>query len=699
MSSEQQGTMISALDQWLARGWIRPLDYAFSSMIEDLCREQGEPPSPLLQFLAALTSHQVGRGHVYIDLEQLINDAEMTVALPPEEQGIDVESDESASPALNPAHLLAKTTLEDCREALEQSSASGDGSCATPLVLEGSRLYLRRFWRYQQQISAGIEQRLTLPSALADETSVEADTLRQALAVLFEQSDEPDFQKIACALAARSRFSVITGGPGTGKTTTVVKLLAALQAVASETGEGRKNRIRLAAPTGKAAARLNESIGSAVESLPVMDLPGDLVTDDIPTKVTTLHRLLGSRPGSRKFRHDSENLLPVDILVIDEASMVDVDLMSSVIDALPESTQLILLGDKDQLASVDAGAILGELCSRAKKAHYTPSTSKWLKSITGYQIPNSLTDPEGNQLDQAVCMLRKSYRFDEHSGIGTLANAVNENRLTETLLEQCRNQVFDDVVLLDSHQGTNGTQASKERQNILRHHAINGSPEAFRNKGEGREVNGKSIAPPVGYKHYLSILNNHSLNADSPIVAWDDLGREILEAFGQFQILCALRKGPWGVEGINQLVEGQLQGEKLIRKTEDWYAGRPVLMTGNDYNLGLMNGDVGIAISVPWDKDERGETRNTLRIAFPASDGTNGIRWISPSRLGQLETVYAMTVHKSQGSEFGHCCLVLPERVGAVMTSELVYTGITRARNWLSLVGSDQSLKWLYQTI
>ncbi len=198
-----------------------------------------------------------------------------------------------------------------------------------------------------------------------------------------------DYQKLACALAARNRFAVITGGPGTGKTTTVVNLLAALQAVAggeSPERAGRKYRIRLAAPTGKAAARLNESIGGAVSKLPLADLPGSVKLEDIPTKVTTLHRLLGSRPDTRQFRHHRDNPLLVDILVIDEASMVDVDLMASVFDALPASAQLILLGDKDQLASVDAGAVLGgELCQRALDAHYTPDTARWLAAITGAQ--------------------------------------------------------------------------------------------------------------------------------------------------------------------------------------------------------------------------------------------------------------------------------------------------------------------------
>jgi len=558
-------------------------------------------------------------------------------------------------------------------------------------VLNETRLYLRRFWRYEQRIADGIMQRLALPSALADPESGPAQTLTRALGQLFQSSEPVDYQKLACALAARNRFAVITGGPGTGKTTTVVNLLAAVQAVAGESLEraGRKYRIRLAAPTGKAAARLNESIGGAVSRLPLAELPGNVDLTDIPTRVTTLHRLLGSRPDTRKFRHNRDNPLLVDILVIDEASMVDVDLMASVFDALPVNAQLILLGDKDQLASVDAGAVLGELCQRALKAHYTPETARWLAAMTGSQIPQSLVDETGQPMDQAVAMLRKSYRFQEDSGIRAFAEAVNTNALDSVMLRLIREAAFDDVILLNSQPGKPDPEDTLDR--VCRH-AITGSPEAFRNAGQGREVNGKRLPPPVGYRHYLERLQNHGLNENSPREDWDAMAAQLLEAFSDFQVLCALRKGPWGVEGLNDRIARQLLAEKLIPRAEGWYPGRPVLITGNDYNLGLMNGDIGITVSVPWDRTEAGEPRYTLRVAFPSSETPGGIRWISPSRLQQLETVYAMTVHKSQGSEFNHTCLVLPDRLSPVLTRELIYTGITRARNWFSLITGNQDV-------
>ena len=680
---------------WLEQAWIRPLDREFARLIRTLTEEQGEPPSPLLMLLTALASHQVGRGHVCIDLANLLGDVSRTLSLPPEE-AIPPTPSEHAQAVPQPAQLLAQVTLDQCRQVLADSVAASDGSHATPLVLDGDRLYLRRFWRYEQGIADGIWQRLAQPSALADPAATESLTLQSALATLFPSAppssvlpgDEVDYQKLACALAARNRFAVVTGGPGTGKTTTVVKLLAALQAIAGASPErqGRKYRIRLAAPTGKAAARLNESIGGAVSKLPLGDLPGHVQAEDIPTRVTTLHRLLGSRPDSRQFRHHRDNPLLVDILVIDEASMVDVDLMASVMDALPARAHLILLGDKDQLASVDAGAVLGELCQRAEQAFYTQATVDWLATMTGAAVPAHLHSDQGRPMDQAVAMLRKSYRFGEASGIGALARAVNNNDLDDDLLARTGAGHFEDVALL-----TAGPTPNDTRERICRH-AVTGSPDAFHNHGEGRTINDNAIAPPTGYRRYLTLLNGHGLDASSPRSDWDRLAHQVLTAFGDFQILCALRRGPWGVEGLNEQIAQRLLSEQLIPRAEGWYAGRPVLVTGNDYNLGLMNGDIGITFSLPWDQDDNGGPRPTLRVAFPANDGTEAIRWISPSRLQQLETVYAMTVHKSQGSEFTHTCLVLPDRPSPVLTRELVYTGITRARHWFSLVAGDEAV-------
>jgi exodeoxyribonuclease V alpha subunit len=736
LALQHTDALLEQLDAWQQAGWIRPLDVRFAQLIRDLSDEQGNTPAPLVLLLAALVSHQVGRGHVCVDLATLMADATTTLSLPPEEPTA-VSSQNKANPSSSatapianstntnlgqtrPSDLLAQVSVQECLSALNDALAVSDGSHTTPLVLSGTRLYLRRFWRYEQYIAAGIQQRLAQPSPLTDPLSPAAVTLSQALDVLFKpqgslnsqsalNSQNPqssvDYQKLACALAARNRFAVITGGPGTGKTTTVVNLLAALQSVAGESPEreggggkkGRKYRIRLAAPTGKAAARLNQSIGGAVSRLPLAQLPGQVALADIPTKVTTLHRLLGSRPNTRKFRHNRDNPLLVDILVIDEASMVDLDMMASVFDALPANAQLILLGDKDQLASVDAGAVLGELCQRAPDGHYLPATVQWLKAITGTDIPAVLQDSNGQHLDQAVAMLRKSYRFAEGSGIRHLAEAVNTNTLDADTLQQARNATFEDVVWLN---GRSKKPSLESTQALICGHSASGSRQAFSNNAEGRrDVNGQPLPPPVGYRHYLTLMQDHNLDSNSTTGQWDQLAKSVLQAFSDFQILCALRRGPWGVEGLNDLIAHHLLAQRLIPRAEGWYTGRPVLVTGNDYNLGLMNGDVGITFSVTSGMDavtdrqsDDEKTQTVLRVAFPTSDGSGDIRWISPSRLQQLETVYAMTVHKSQGSEFNHTCLILPDRLSPVLTRELIYTGITRAKNWFSLITGDASV-------
>ena len=679
---------LALLDDWVERDWIRALDHAFAAFVCKIVDEQGEQPSAMLALLAAMASHQVGRGHVCLDVRHLCQATEPTLVLPPEGVGsLPAES-------LRPSDLFADISPDELVSHLGQSCAVGNGELATPLVLDGSRLYLRRFWRYEQAIASGIRKRLETHAEMTD-----TNLLARALDTLFGTSQEPDYQKLACALAARNRFSVITGGPGTGKTTTVVNLLAALQSVACESA-GTDDaspylRIRLSAPTGKAAARLSESIGGAVDRLPLEKLPGRPDKSAIPTQVTTLHRLLGSRPGSRSFRHNEDNPLPLDILVIDEASMVDVDLMASVFAALPDKARLIMLGDKDQLASVDAGAVLGELCQRADHAHYLPATAQWLESVAGCQLPPERVDADGLPLDQAVAMLRKSYRFDKHSGIGVLASATNAGRLDKQLIAQCREQNFEDVAWLVPEGGSARPGINEPGVALLADHALTGSPERFRNSGAGRLVNDRPVDPPVGYGHYLGIIRDHkptSGHETDEREPWDAWATDVLTAFNHFKVLCALRQGPFGVEGLNREIAERLRRDGLIDRTEGWYEGRPVLITGNDYNLGLMNGDIGVTLSVPWDRNDAGEPVDTLRVAFPSSDGSGTIRWISPSRLQSLETVYAMTVHKSQGSEFTHACLVIPDRLTPVLTRELVYTGITRARHWLSLVVSQEGV-------
>lgn len=709
--------LFALLDRWVERGWLRALDRALAGFLQ---REVNDA-SPLLLLAAALASHQLGRGHVCLDLAQTLAAPDLALSLPP-------EGDDLSDPPPLPSEVLARLDLPTWQAALDHPllvagghAPSHDSSAAqnpgnTPLVRaerEGSvRLYLRRYWQYEQDIRGLIGSWLTAPDTEAD-----AATLARALASLFPESPELDWQQAACALASRSRFAVITGGPGTGKTTTVVKLLALLQALAlgeapkAGASPPRPLRIRLAAPTGKAAARLNESIAKQVQGLSLVELASavgqqgvDISTlrDSIPTEVTTLHRLLGSRPDTRHFRHHAGNPLALDALVIDEASMVDIEMMAAVLTALPPRARLILLGDKDQLASVEAGAVLGDLCQRAEGGHYSPATAEWLEAVTGTPIPERYKDQGGQPLDQAIAMLRVSHRFDASSGIGQLAEAVNRPldsnhgaREKKRAVRDIFQQSFADIARL---------ALADADDPALDRLVVNGNPAAFTNSGEGRhDRRSEPIAAPVGYAHYLEVMQGNRpaqtyFGEGEARQAYDDWARQVLEAHGHFQLLCALRKGPWGIEGLNPRIGRALRRAGWLKASDleleqGWFEGRPVLVIRNDYGLGLMNGDIGITLAVP---EARSATdapgRPLLRVAFPASDGSGDIKWVLPSRLQAVETVFAMTIHKSQGSEFTHTALMLPDAPNPILTRELVYTGITRAKHWLTLVETGRGM-------
>ena len=642
--------LLQLLDRWVERGWLRALDRAFVSFLE----ERAPGSDPLLLLAAALASHQLGHGHVCLDLQQTLAEPDFALSLPP-------EGDALTGPLLLPSQLLANLGLPTWLQRIAASPlvAAGDtpGQQSRPLVLGGQRLYLRRYWSYERQIDQTLRQRLSQDEAAP------AD-LPARLAQLFDegaQAGQVDWQKLACALATRAGFSIITGGPGTGKTTTVVRLLALLQAPAVE--QGRPLRIRLAAPTGKAAARLTESIGQQVERLQVSaDVRGQ-----IPTDVSTVHRLLGSRPGSRHFRHHAGNPLPLDVLVVDEASMIDLEMMANLLEALPPKARLILLGDKDQLASVEAGAVLGDLCRDAEEGCYSPATQAWLEQIGGQSLAASGLKPgdaQRNPLAQQVVMLRFSRRFGEGSGIGQLARLVNrqEAQAARDLLSLPPADVF-------------GLALRGEQDRAFDRLILDGL-----NRGnEG----------PQGYRSYLRAIGRHRPAPGSAFddPRWEQWAAKVLHSFEDFQLLCAVRKGAWGVEGLNERVARVLHNAGLIDSQQPWYEGRPVLVTRNDYGLGLMNGDIGIALRMP---DEHGEA--LLRVAFPRNDGSGGVRFVLPSRLNEVETVYAMTVHKSQGSEFSHTALVLPDALNPVLTKELVYTGITRAKHCFSLIEPRQGI-------
>ena len=590
---------------------------ALDRALADFLQSQVPSTDPRHLVLAALTSHQMGRGHTCLDLQAL---------------------------QAQPAALLGWTAAQAqaLPSDLSATAASlpwcqGEGA---PLVLAGPAhaplLYLRRAYQAEQSVMQALRARMAQPVwDMPGESAAHLDALFPPLQA--QMPTHIDWQKVACAMAARSSLTLITGGPGTGKTTTVVRLLALLTAQARAAAQPL--RIRLAAPTGKAASRLGESIQSAIAHLP------PTLRIEAPPAPETLHRLLQFTPDA-PLREVPE--LACDVVVVDEASMIDLEMMARLLAAVPLSARLILLGDKDQLASVEAGAVMAQLCEGAALGGYSAETADWIHARTGQDV-RAFVSPTGRSaaLAQHTVMLRHSRRFAADSGIGQWALAVNagEVKAVKTLLAECaatsaaQASLFTaDVDLLSVPRWPHAALAQVVRQ---------------------------------GWSAWSDLLA--PWRAPSAVCS-DAAAMALLQRFADFQVLCALRSGPWGVVHVNQCIS-RWMGEGA----EAWYIGRPVMVTRNDPNLKLMNGDVGLCLP----------TTNGLRVAFAQA---GHIRWVLPSRLDAVETVWAMTVHKSQGSEFAHVLLVLPDTPSPVLTRELIYTGITRAKTRLTLVLASQSV-------
>ncbi|MBD9661125.1 exodeoxyribonuclease V subunit alpha [Pantoea sp. PNT03] len=572
---------------------LRSLDVQFAQLLAD-----DDQPARLL--LAACLSAEAGDGHVCLPLSQLSRDNLF--------KGRHAE--------LAQAIWQAAGEPQDWPAILAGWSALSSSEQAAPIVLSEDRLYLHRLWHNEGQVARFFQSQSTAQPFAPEQ-------VRQVLDQLF--GSEPDnWQKIAAAVALTQKTAVISGGPGTGKTTTVAKLLAALIRLS----EGAL-RIQLAAPTGKAAARLTESLGKALQKLPVSEAE----RQRFPADATTLHRLLGAQPETQRLRYHAGNPLHLDVLVVDEASMVDLGMMANLIAALPAQARVVFLGDRDQLASVEAGAVLGDIC-RCAEAGYSPMRAAQLSELTGSGVAG-IDDSSAPAVRDAICLLRKSYRFDANSGIGQLAAAVNAG--DAKAVEAAFKAGFSDIT-------RQPLQDADAYQAML-----------------------TEIA--AGYQPFLELIRQRADPA------------EIIAAFGRYQLLCALREGPFGVQGLNQRIEQKLMQLQLIRRPTGgsrWYQGRPVMVTRNDSALGLFNGDIGITLF-----DEEG----LLKVFFPLPDGS--IKAVQPSRLPTHDTAWAMTVHKSQGSEFDHTALVMPAQFLPVLTRELIYTAITRARKQLTLYSDD----------
>lgn len=626
--------VIKVLETLVEEGVLRRLAVTFPRFLGTLGKE-----CPKLAVCSAVLSELEGRGHSCLLLEELAADPCALLGWPAEHW----EALRAAAGKLPASVEEWQQALADCPQVL---AVGQDEDRGQPLILDGARVYLRRYWRHEQDVVHTIVSRLRAPR------EVDLPLMRKWLDRLFDRNEQagPDWQKIACAVAMRNNFTLITGGPGTGKTYTVARLLALVFALSDDAS---RLRVALAAPTGKAAARLKQSIDQALAGLSEKlgeDLPLAALADRLPAAVT-LHSLLGAQPDRRRARHHAGNPLDVDVVIVDEASMVHLEMAAALLDAVPPQAMLILLGDKDQLASVEAGSVLGDLCRDAQLGCYSKATADYVLQTSGEKLPEDFVCG-GSALAQQTVMLRASRRFQ--GAIGALATAVNNGESEEA------------VRCLRADDGDKEDAALAWITGAAHSHLINLAL-------EGR------LHVPHSYLDYLELLRQAPAGVEADRLPWI---RSLLQAFDRFRILCAVREGEWGVTGINQAMERAFAQKTYLRKSGEWYAGRPVMVTRNDYSLGVFNGDIGLCLP---DASRNG----SLRVYFPHGDSC---RSVLASRLPNAETAYAMTVHKSQGSEFAHVALALPSDINAVVTRELIYTGITRARLAFTLLTPDPAV-------
>ncbi|MDX2505183.1 MAG: exodeoxyribonuclease V subunit alpha [Gammaproteobacteria bacterium] len=507
-----------------------------------------------------------------------------------------------------------------------------------PLVYEQNRLYLRRYWHFEEQLGTAIrslkEQCSPLDLTQGRRVIKQLFPQEHNLATNTDKRTELDWQEIAVANALGRQFTIIAGGPGTGKTFTVTKLLAALQILSENS-----LRIAMVAPTGKASQRLNESIQKAKSILQKKHLASDQTLQSIPDKASTLHRLLGVKAGSHNFRHNENKRLLFDVVLVDEISMIDLPLMSRLIRAVEQHCRIIMLGDADQLPSIAAGSVLADLAPR-QAAGYSATNSQQLSELTGFDIPVSA------QGHDYLTVLQKSHRFDDGGEIALLARQV---------------------IAGDAERGWDSLKRGKEQI---------------------QRVRSESMLPwleQMAEQYYMPLFAAKE-GAQTLTIT------QAFEQLNEFRFLAATRLGEQGVGQINDYIEQYLRSRGLITSQNEFYPGRPIMVTENHYHVGLYNGDTGLL----W-VNERGK----LQAAFPQarqqnrresdSPDSDSIRWLSLGRLPAVETVYAMTIHKTQGSEFAHVALILPQQDSPILSRELLYTAITRASCKLS-VWADKSI-------
>ncbi|MCH8486954.1 MAG: exodeoxyribonuclease V subunit alpha [Candidatus Cyclonatronum sp.] len=624
MPPEDSGTGAGSLDVIEAAGIVEPVDRALMAFF----RRKGETQEDVLAAVALLSAAN-RMGHTALSLPDFRTEPNALFSMP----GREVQG-------------LERITLDEnrLRDSAVVHVQQGDEQPHLPLVLDGGRLYFNRYFQFEQQTA---RQLLALTESLsgADTDEDSEANLRSLTDELFGSSAEGLWQRAAGVAALNRRLTVLTGGPGTGKTYTVLRLLLLL--LKSAPG-GRRLRVAIAAPTGKAANRVRESLIAGIDQLKTAGLEvrfpdvGELISQ-IPVQTMTLHRLLGTLHQQVTFRHNRRNPLPFDLVIVDEASMIPSALMARMLEALRADARLILLGDKHQLASVESGAVFADICHEPELNRFSAGFAASAARLGIELPPESVAAQEEPvpPLRDCIVELTHSRRFSAESGIGQLARAVNEGDADAAmaLLKSGR----EDVIWLD--------------------------------QPSGRWLG--SILPEL--RQQLSHYRDAALDPAAK-----------LDAMEAFQVLCAHRRGPGGVEELNRQIEQKLG---LEPERGSWYEGRPVIMTRNDYQLGLFNGDLGVTVTQGQAAADGTPLLRVAMEAFDAAKSEKGVSLRSPAQLHMMETCWALSVHRSQGSEYRKVLLALPPQDSPVLTRELIYTAVTRAKSVIYVAGSEALLR------
>ncbi|PWG78533.1 exodeoxyribonuclease V subunit alpha [Pararcticibacter amylolyticus] len=495
-----------------------------------------------------------------------------------------------------------------------------------PFILYNNNLYLHKYFNYETRILNRIQKFRESEDLVLEERSLMLGRETEFLSTLFPppvagslSAAMTDWQMVAAISAVLNNFTIITGGPGTGKTTTVARILALLYKTDPDL------KVALAAPTGKAAARMAESLRSAS-----FTAAPEIAAGFQKLEPLTIHRLLKYVPDSAYFKHHQDNPLRYDVIIVDESSMIDAALFAKLLDATGDNTRLILLGDKDQLASVEAGSLFGDLCqSQTSMNVFSRERAQLINSLISEPFRQLQEEHVGtlsqNPLFQHIIELKFSRRFSGEEGIGKFSKAVISN----------------DRITIQSFIAKPDAQVTVD-------------PEYSQIRFE------EFIREYEDYIREQDILS-------------------ALRKMNTIRVLCATREGNYGVFQLNRRIEKYLEQKRLIRLNAEFYENRPVMVTSNNYTVGLYNGDTGIVRS-----DEKG----TVKVWF--EDGDGKLKSVLPGYISQAETVFAMTIHKSQGSEFKKVLVMLPpEQDVEILTRELLYTGVTRARTFVLVQGQE----------